>query len=759
MHRLTEVSLRWPRLTLLLAVALGAFGLWSFLRTPLSAGADAYIGADHPALHELERFVDAFGGGYPVIIAWSCGETGDPCASVFDENSLRMASAVGGAIGQSASISRVTSLANTPLLVGTPDGILSHRFVADGRVSAPPAFALRALADPLWVGALVAKGGDVAALIAEARSTTPADQFAAIDAIESALAPFEAQGFHFRLSGGAWIEVALMRAARADAQVVAGLTGLIVAVSVFLFIRSWQSIASVLVSIAIASLGCCVLLPLAGWSCDPMIAVAPTLVLVMGTADAIHYLTSYWDQRLTGITKDAALRAAARETSSPCVMTTLTAAAGMLSFLGSGSPALVHFSAVAAVGVALCLLLTFSALPALMHLLPDSTRYALIETERWDRTLRRVMLIPARNPGGVLLASALVTVVCAAGLTKLEANSSLLLAFKSKDPMRTAVEYVATRLRPLEGVELALTAPEPLVAPSTFRELELLEQRLASEQLGGSIRSIRVHLAALASSMGYARLDEQNVGELLGLAEMADRSALDPWISLDGRQLRLSIDSKETSQKARKAYMARVDRALAKLPSDWGVVITGPSALHLAIDAEIERSAIASLSNSIVFVTLLVMAFLRSARWGLLAMIPNLVPLAILYGLLGWLGIPIDGGIAIVGPIAIGIAVDDTIHLLHAYTRERRLGVDSIAALERATRHCGRAIATTAVALALGFTAMGASRFQTATNIGRLSAIAIVAAAFAELLLLPALLVFASRVQLPSWLRRPTWNA
>ena len=132
-------------------------------------------------------------------------------------------------------------------------------------------------------------------------------------------------------------------------------------------------------------------------------------------------------------------------------------------------------------------------------------------------------------------------------------------------------------------------------------------------------------------------------------------------------------------------------------------------------------SAWSIIGRSVVLVTL----FLRSLKWGLLAMAPNLAPMAVFFGALGWLGYPLDGGVAIVG---LGIAVDDTIHPLHVYTRERRRGVDAIAALNTATRHCGRAIA-------------------------------IVAAAISEMLLLPALVVLLARARVPAWVRRLAWSS
>jgi predicted RND superfamily exporter protein len=116
------------------------------------------------------------------------------------------------------------------------------------------------------------------------------------------------------------------------------------------------------------------------------------------------------------------------------------------------------------------------------------------------------------------------------------------------------------------------------------------------------------------------------------------------------------------------------------------------------------------------------------------------VALLVFFGVMGHWGINQDAGSAIVAPIAIGIAADDTIHFLTAYARERGLGIDPVASLLQAISSVGEAVLITATALALGFLSMMASPFSSAGNIGLLSAIAIIAATFADLLVLPALI-------------------
>jgi predicted RND superfamily exporter protein len=131
----------------------------------------------------------------------------------------------------------------------------------------------------------------------------------------------------------------------------------------------------------------------------------------------------------------------------------------------------------------------------------------------------------------------------------------------------------------------------------------------------------------------------------------------------------------------------------------------------------------------------------------LLAVLPNGVALLLLFGFMGHLGVPLDFGAMIVAPIAIGIATDDTIHFLTCYGRRRSWGLDQTAALRGAITSVGAAVITTSAALSLGFLSMVASPFVSISNLGMLSAVAIISATLADLLVLPALILTTARTQ------------
>jgi hypothetical protein len=198
----------------------------------------------------------------------------------------------------------------------------------------------------------------------------------------------------------------------------------------------------------------------------------------------------------------------------------------------------------------------------------------------------------------------------------------------------------------------------------------------------------------------------------------------------------------------RESLLADVSRLARGLPTAWSNSITGPSALQSSIDRVVRSSALQASAGATLLVAAVVILFLGSVGWGVLAMIPNVLPMVVLFGLMGFAGISLDAGTALVGPIAIGIAVDDTIHFLHAFREERETATSPVEAARRAGARVVRAVVTTSMTLATGFLAMLVSRFESMSNMGLMSASSIAAAFFAEILVLPALITSVSRTRL-----------
>ena len=172
---------------------------------------------------------------------------------------------------------------------------------------------------------------------------------------------------------------------------------------------------------------------------------------------------------------------------------------------------------------------------------------------------------------------------------------------------------------------------------------------------------------------------------------------------------------------------------------------TGIMPLIETVQEMILDDLVRSFGTAFLLITLVMIAVVRSLPTAVVAMIPNMFPVVAAFGLMGWLAVPVDIVSLMTASVALGIAVDDTIHFLASYRRQCAEGSDPVAAVRGAIHHCGRAMLQTTVICGLGLLVFAASSFIPTYHFGLMMCGLLVAALAGDLLLLPALLVGVSR--------------
>jgi len=765
---LTRLSLRFPKAAAatLIAVTLGlGTGL---LRLETEVGYRAFLGAAHPSVVAFDGFLERFGGGLPLVAVWSCSET-PRCESVFDPAALEMAAAVSRSLAGEPWVRRIESPATALVALPSPFGPLPRRLVEDG-APAPDRVQLaeRALQDPSWLGQLVSHDGRTGAIALDLRasdSDTARDAYAALD---RALAPFEADGFRFhRVGGPVEFVVAGGELERATARMV---PVMVVLVGLALLVAFRSPLAALL---TLATVGVAVLwtLGLQGWlgfAQNSLTQVLSPLVLVIGVCDGVHLVSRYAGDgaRLPRRSRSDTVRAsrslrlgrAAAEVARPCLMTSLTTAAGFASFATAELESFVRFGALAAFGVMAALVLCFSMLPLLLRFMdPDALRLRR-GSARWEEGLATLQRFVVRRAGALVAASLVLGGVGSFGMTQLRVDASFEELYGEESRVVRWVAFVREHLRRPDTLEIELSLPEgaALGARESLDAIARTGRRLESIESLGSARSVVEPLAWQRRLLHGGRPGEQRHADerdeneaLLALVEAfgagVGEDGLARWVDPERRRVRISIESEKTPQDELRRVIAQIEQHLDhELPPGWTGLATGPLVLvHDMIEA-IRTTQLRSFAAAGAAVLLLVALFLRSVRWALLAMVTTTLPVVVTLGAMGLLDIPLDVGTAMVAAAVVGIAVDDTIYLLEGFRRRRLQGAAPADAVAGAVAHVGRALVTTSFALAIGFSALTLSPWKSVASFGAVSAIAIVAALAAALVTLPALVLWVS---------------
>jgi hypothetical protein len=230
--------------------------------------------------------------------------------------------------------------------------------------------------------------------------------------------------------------------------------------------------------------------------------------------------------------------------------------------------------------------------------------------------------------------------------------------------------------------------------------------------------------------------------QYLILYESAGGTEADKYVSSDYRHASLELRMALGMTSETERLVNALDAELAARPLEASSLrLTGIWALWLKLLDYIVSSQIQGFTLAFSMIALVMCGLFRSLRTGLIAMVPNLSPVFLTLGMMGWLGIPLDYNKVMIAAVAMGIAVDDTIHLMSRVRYEfHRLG-NYRAALDEALRDVGRAVLITSIALVLGFLVLLLSILDSQAVRGVLLATTIVTALIADFLLLPALIL------------------
>ena len=472
----------------------------------------------------------------------------------------------------------------------------------------------------------------------------------------------------------------------------------------YTFTRLWPT-AVILACGALPALWLTGLMALDGIKMNMVLLALPPLTMILGISHAIHFLLKENDPDTPLITFCATIR--------PCALSALTTMLGFFSLTLSAYAPVRSLGVWGATGVALSFLLTIVLVPGIYPARRPRPRHAAA----WQALARNI----GRHPGH-LFTALLVVAVLAAGMGKLK-RSSFILDFL--DPALSArrdhlaIEQTGVGLTPIEvEIEGARLPPGRLFQ---------LVSELARSPLVTHFLFFSGHdpsrFQAVATSNG-AEFDQPL---LPGAA---------------GRPVtRMTILTRTVSSEETLAFADRIEnllrRRLGPRPTPY---VTGSVPLFTRGQARLFSTLINSFAAAFVSIAVVIGLVLGSWRLGVLAMIPNLAPVAMILGVMGWSGIPLSVATVTVASIVFGVVVDDTIHFLHTWRRFGRLSRRR-QRLAATLGYAGPAMLCTSVVAGGSFLGFLASPFVPLRNFGLLIALALALAILCDLILLPLLLL------------------
>jgi uncharacterized membrane protein YdfJ with MMPL/SSD domain len=537
-----------------------------------------------------------------------------------------------------------------------------------------------------WSISLAAPGGDYAPQV---------------EAVDEHLRSNSPSTVRVSLSGLPMAELVLARELQAEqARVVPWVAGVLAALLLAIY-RRIGLVVAILAPPGLALLAIQGIQALWGRELTPVSVLLPPVLLTVGVAAGVHWIEAYLDGRSAGAPAETAARDAIRELRQPALLAALTTVIGFLALAFNPIPAVADFGVLAALGVALTYAVAVLATPALLVLLAPVRELARLRSRgAWTHALGpRVADALVRHAPAIRsaawTAAGLGLVLC----TQLEVDNDPLRVLPAGHDFLAQTSQVASELGGSEVFDVLAPAGSPLADPV---------------QLGLFAAAV-CELPGVAGPAGPAWIAEQ--GDWLA------RFVLAPGGSGEREQLFTSVEARAAALGAPQTLVTGLAVQVAR---DSGRMVRG--ALWGAV-------------SGLGLLWLVFWIGFRSASFAWLAIVPNALPCIVVNAGLALWGAPLSFATAIISSTMLGLIVDDTIHMLHRFRDLRASGRTALASIEGVYRQGGRAIVITSVTLALGFGAGAVGELTTSVEFSALAALTIVTAFFADLILLPAILV------------------
>ena len=466
-----------------------------------------------------------------------------------------------------------------------------------------------------------------------------------------------------------------------------------------------------------------------GMEMNFIMSCLPVMVMVFTTAAAVHFIGHYRHDFYRRNAVDAALSSVLR----PAFFATVTTIIGLVSLGVSDVGPVPAFGVAAAIGTFFSFLVGVFLTPAVLI----ACGYHPPTRAPGQNSLSKVAVYILNHPWRVMVPGVTVTAACAFGVLSLRSLISPIDFLPEGDRVRRdnlLVSDVLTSPTSIEAVvDFADTGTSFVDRLRTVRELETQLE---------DIDNI-CHVLSLADFFPV-ELSEEALS-LSRLASAAAGQGGSTGLVADGSRLwRLSLRVEKDSPAAIRQTVNRLEAGMAGHP----ITFTGLGPLLEEAQSKIFYGFWKSFASAFVLITIVMMLALRSVRAGLVAMIPNLTPILLVFGTLGWADFPIDIGIMMTASIALGLAVDGTFHFLFSYMDSRRRTDCRYRAVRHATLQTGLPIICSAVISGCGLLALAFSPFKPTMRFGVLMFLLLQAALIGDLLLLPSFLAIGARRKL-----------
>lgn len=699
---------------------------------------------------------------------------------------------------RAAPVVEVLSMANIDDIVGTLEGLDISPLYEETPVTTAEIKSLRSqvLANELFRNYLYSEDGRHTGIFVELATDEDDSEnlYAIYQALERVFEENPGEDVHY-IAGFPIIAATLRTVIDRDTKKFFPFVALLAVFFLWLTFRRFIGVAVPMLVVGFSILFTLAIMVIFEVPLNSITSALPVFLISIGVADGIHMFSEYRDNRLEGQPREKAVSLMLEKLALPVTMTSITTAVGFFSLTVSDIIPILTFGIFVAIGTLLAMMLSLVFIPALLMVLPEKKTESAVDSATttatssgmhqenfMDRLIQKFLegltSWVLSNAKIILLGTLIISGFSVYGLLQLKVESNLESYFKADAPFVVANKAMEkmSGSRTINIVIKINEEGEPWKNPENLKLVEDFQNFLSAEQRVKRTFSLvdlikRISYAFNENRTEFNRLPqtveileseetfEENgqivkrgvkreisgrdlVAQYLVLYENSGGDVLSDVIDSEYRNLNLSVNISSNSTIEEEKLLMRIDEYAAQhFPPQFIMISAGMVPINVATSTEVVSSQILSLSGSLLAVLLMLVLIFHSFYRGVMGMIPLAFTVLFNFGIMGYSGVNLDIGTALVSSIVIGIGVDYSIHYLSRMFSEITQGADLQDAIASTVRRSGKAITSNAVTVGFGFLALGVSEFLPLVTLSWMIWLTLNISALATMILLPALAV------------------
>ncbi len=759
MNKIFDVIIRKYKYIMVLLVLLSLPLGYYFTQQKFFNHIDIFFEKDDPNLAFYKNFQKKYGNEEMAVILFKDKD-------VFTERNMEIIRKISLKLKDTEGVQRVFSLTEAKEAVGDRKGVKFPRIVPQGALTETVLKNVRerALRNPVIVNSLVSKDGTTTAILIELNPLKDNEKKREIlQNIMDFSHTIAGDQVRLHFAGVPYVEVELNVLSRRDFLVFTPLTFFLIFIVVAFMLKKISLSLLCQMNLLLTLVWGIGFFSMMGESFNMVTVIMGAILLAIAVADSIHILAHYREATALHDNHDDVISHTLKTIWLPCLFTSLTTAVGFFSFITSTIRPVKVLGIYAGIGVMFAYLLTMTFIPVMLILLkgnslksaagenPEAEILTVRESSRFLKFLNILSEFNIKRYRAVIAALILVLIITIIGAFQINFETNTMNYLPEENRIKSDIDFIEDNFGgtiPFVMLLQAKDSDHDFTHPESLRLLDRIQSDL--------MKSIK-HYSTSFSLADYFKEIHQAVNEgrdefrvipdkqteIIDYFEaFGDREVLERIVSFNRKEARLSFQSRWGSNETAKEYHNYITDYMTKnLSKGFDYKITGLSSMYLNMEFNLKESQIKSFLSAFVIIFFMMYFVCRSFWLTVISMIPNLFPIAVTLGIMGWFGIPLDVSTIMIASVTIGIAVDDTIHIIVWLKRHIAAGESMEDAIRKTFRDTGKPVIITSVVLFFGFLILILGSIKPTQAFGMLTAFSMFFALIGDLFVLPALLL------------------